>query len=70
MQPMADCLQKVTVLAEITVDLSVPELQTKRQLSEWIESKVARTHFIDHLRPESFRRLEVVKVATTTQIIG
>ena len=66
---MADCLQKITVLAKITVDLSVPELQTKKQLIEWIESKVARMHLIDHLKPESFVKLKVVEVANNARMI-
>ncbi len=59
-----DCSQKITLLATITVNLSVPELQSKEELNQWIKSDAARIHFIDHLKPASFDDLEVVKAAS------
>ena len=59
-----DYSQKVTLLATITVNLNVPELQSRDQLNEGIKSDVARIHLIDHLKPTSFRDLEVVKAAS------
>ncbi len=59
-----DCSQKITLLATITVNLSVPELKSKEELNQWIKSDAARIHFIDHLKPASFDDLEVVKAAS------
>ena len=65
-----DYSQKITLLATITVNLSVPELQSKEQLNQWIKSDAARIHFIDHLKPASFDDLEVVKAASEADFVS
>ena len=65
-----DYSQKITLLATITVNLNVPELQTKEQLNQWIKLNTARIHFIDHLKPTSFDDLEVVKAATEADFVN
>ncbi len=65
-----DYSQKITVLATITVNLSVPELQSKEQLNQWIKSDAARIHFIDHLKPASFDDLEVVQAASEANFVN
>ena len=62
--------QTITLNANITVKLNVPELQTKEQLNQWIKSEAARIHFIDHLKPSSFDDLEVVKAALEADLVG
>ena len=59
-----DYSQKITLLAHITVNLNVPELQSKDQLNQWIKSDAARIHFIDHLKPAAFNNLEVIEAAS------
>ena len=61
--------QTITLNANITVKLNVPELQTKEQLNQWIKSEAARIHFIDHLKPTSFIDLEVVKAASEADLV-
>ncbi len=65
-----DYSQKITVLATITVNLSVPELQSKEQLNQWIKSDAARIHFIDHLKPASFDDLEIVQAASEANFVN
>lgn len=65
-----DYSQKITLLATITVNLTVPELQSREQLNEWIKSDAARIHFIDHLKPASFDDLEVVKAASEADFVS
>ena len=65
-----DYSQKITLLATITVNLNVPELQSKEQLNQWIKSDAARIHFIDHLKPGSFDDLEVVKAASEADCVN
>lgn len=65
-----DYSQKITLLATITVNLNVPELQSREQLNEWIKSDSARIHFIDHLKPTSFDDLEVVKAASEADFVS
>ncbi len=65
-----DYSQKITVLATITVNLSVPELQSKEQLNQWIKSDAARIHFIDHLKPASFDDLKVVQAASEANFVN
>lgn len=65
-----DFSQKITLLATITVNLNVPELQSREQLNEWIKSDAARIHFIDHLKPTSFDDLEVVKAASEADVVS
>ena len=65
-----DYTQKITLLATITVNLNVPELQSREQLNEWIKSDAARIHFIDHLKPTSFDDLEVVKAASEADFVS
>ena len=48
-------------MATITVNLNVPEPQTKEQLNQWIKSDAARIHFIDHLKPDSFKTIKVIE---------
>ena len=62
--------QTITLIANITVKLNVPELQTKEQLNQWIKSEAARIHFIDHLKPSSFNKLEVIKAASKANYIS
>ncbi len=64
-----DYSQKITLLATISVNLNVPELQSKEQLNQWIKSEAARIHFIDHLKPTSFNDLEVVKAASEADLV-
>ena len=66
---MMDYSQKITLLATISVNLNVPELQSKEQLNQWIKSDAARIHFIDHLKPASFVDLEVVKAASEADLV-
>ena len=65
-----DYSQKITLFATITVNLNVPELQSREQLNQWIKSDAARIHFIDHLKPASFDDLEVVKAALEADFVG
>ena len=62
--------QKITLLATITVNLNVPELQSREQLNQWIKTDAGRIHFIDHLKPASFDDLEVVKAALEADLVG
>ena len=62
--------QTITLLATITVNLNVPELQSREQLNLWIKSDAARIHFIDHLKPTSFDDLEVVKAASEADFVS
>ena len=64
-----DYSQKITVLATITVNLNVPDLQSREQLNQWIKSDAARIHFIDHLKPSSFDDLEVVFAASEADFL-
>ena len=64
-----DYSQKITLLATITVNLNVPEHQSKEQLNKWIKSDAARIHFIDHLKPASCIDLEVVKAASEADLV-
>ena len=64
-----DYSQQITLQATITVNLSVPELQSKKQLNQWITSDAARIHLIDHLKPTSFENLKVTKAAKEVTII-
>lgn len=64
-----DYSQQITLQATITVNLSVPELQSKKQLNQWIISDAARIHLIDHLKPTSFENLKVTKAAKEVTII-
>ena len=65
-----DYSQKITLFATITVNLNVPELQSREQLNQWIKSDAARNHFIDHLKPASFNDLEVVKAASEADFVS
>ena len=65
-----DYSQKITLFATITVNLNVPELQSREQLNQWIKSDAARIHFIDHLKPASFDDLEVVKAASEADFVS
>ena len=65
-----DYSQQITLQATITVNLSVPELQSKKQLKQWIISDAARIHLIDHLKPTSFNNLKVIKAAKEVTIIS
>ena len=65
-----DYSQQITLQATITVNLSVPELQSKKQLNQWIISDAARIHLIDHLKPTSFNNLKVIKAAKEVTIIS
>jgi hypothetical protein len=65
-----DYSQKITLFATITVNLNVPELQSREQLNQWIKSDAARIHFIDHLKPASFNDLEVVKAASEADFVS
>jgi hypothetical protein len=65
-----DYSQKITLLAHITVNLNVPELQSKDQLNKWIKSDAARIHFIDHLKPASFNNLEVIEAASEATFLS
>ena len=62
--------QKITLLATITVNLNVPELQSREQLNQWIKTDAGRIHFIDHLKHSSFDDLEVVKAALEADLVG
>ena len=61
--------QTITLLATITVNLNVPELQSQEQLNQWIKTDAGRIHFIDHLKPSSFEDLEVVKAASEADLV-
>ena len=61
--------QKITLLATITVNLNVPELQSREQLNQWIKTDAGRIHFIDHLKPASFDDLEVVNAASEADFV-
>ena len=63
-----DYSQQITLQATITVNLSVTELQSKKQLNQWIISDAARIHLIDHLKPTSFNNLKVIKAAQEVTI--
>ena len=65
-----DYSQKITLFATITVNLNVPELQSREQLNQWIKSDAARIHFIDHLKPASFDDLEVIKAASEADFVS
>ena len=65
-----DYSQQITLQATITVNLSVPELQSKKQLNQWLMSDAARIHLIDHLKPSSFNEVKVIKAAEEVNIIS
>ena len=67
---MSEFLQQITLRATISVNLSVPKLYTKKELNAWIESEVARTHFIDHLKPNSFSSLVIVRTSNTIRHVN
>ena len=57
-------------MTTITVNLNVPEFQTKEQLNQWIKSDTARIHFIDHLKPDSFKNIKVIESDSHANYIG
>ena len=65
-----DYSQQITLQATITVNLSVPELQSKKKLNQWVISDAARIHLIDHLKPTSFNNLKVIEAANEVTIIS
>ena len=62
--------QQITLQATITVNLSVPELQSKKQLNQWLMSDAARIHLIDHLKPSSFNEVKAIKAAKEVNTIS
>ena len=62
--------QKITFKSTITVNLYVPETQTKEQLNQWISSEAARIHLIDHLKPSSFDKIRKNEAANNIDKIN